>query len=406
MRSLMRGLRLFLLASLVGVTGLLLLRLARPNEAQEARTTLAVAEVLGGGEGGGFNRVLTPRPFQFPQDHGPHPEYRTEWWYVTGNLEGPGGEAYGFQFTIFRSGLSPDDPAGQSPWATNQVYMGHFALTDVRNGTFRAYERFARGAQGLAGGRAAPFRVWLEDWVLEGPPSGEGLFPLKLTAGEGDRGVSLVLRPSKPMVLQGDRGLSQKGPEPGNASFYYSFTRLAAEGNITVEGEELPVQGEAWLDREWSSSALSPDQVGWDWFALQLSDGRDLMYYQLRLRDGTADPLSKGVLVERDGRTQPLTSEMIELTVLERWESPMGGDSYPSRWRIAIPDEDIDLDVIPLLSDQELDLTFRYWEGAVGVEGLAGGTPVEGRGYVELTGYSDTVNSGRAATMGRGTSRP
>lgn len=400
------GLRLFLLTCLLGATGFLVLRLARPEETREARTFLAVSEILGGEEGGGFARVLEPRPFQFPQDHGPHPEYRTEWWYMTGNLEGPRGEPYGFQFTIFRSALSADAPEGPSLWATNQVYMGHFALTDVRGGTFRAYERFARGAQGLAGSRGAPFRVWLEDWVLEGPPAGNSIFPLKLTAREGDRGLSLVLRPSKPMVLQGDRGVSQKGPDPGDASYYYSFTRLAAEGILTVEGAEFSARGEAWLDREWSSSALSSDQVGWDWFALHLSDGRDLMYYQIRRRDDTADPFSKGVLVEPDGHTRHLTSDMVNLRVMDHWESPLGGPPYPSRWRLAVPGEDIELEVTPLLPDQELDLTFRYWEGAVRVEGLAGGTPVEGRGYVELTGYADTIDPTKNGSIGRGTFRP
>ncbi len=404
--SFRRGLGFLSVIGLAGAFVVLVFHLARPGEEQEARTSLAVSEVLGGGEGSGFAQVLEPRPFLFPQDHGPHPEYRAEWWYITGNLEGPGGDPFGFQFTIFRSSLSPEPPQSQSPWATNQVYMGHLAVTDGDAGTFRAYERFARGAQALAGGQVAPFRVWLEDWVLEGPPAGDGIFPLRLTAAEGDHGVSLVLRPSKPKVLQGDRGLSQKGPEPGNASFYYSFTRLAAEGSLTVDGEEVPVRGEAWLDREWSTSALSADQVGWDWFALQLSDGRDLMYYQLRKRDGRPDPLSKGVLVERDGTATPLTVGEVELSVSEWWESPLGGSRYPSRWRLAVPEQDIDLEVFPLVADQELDLTFRYWEGAVGVEGRAGGTRVEGRGYVELTGYADTADSAKDGSFGRGSPRP
>jgi predicted secreted hydrolase len=415
-----------LVVGLLSLLGYLALRMAAPPEGVELRTTLAVSDILGTGGEEGFARALEPRPFRFPRDHGPHPDYRTEWWYVTGNLEGPSGEAYGFQLTVFRSALAPEAPSGSSSWTTNQVFMGHFALTDVRGGSFRAFERFARGAQGLAGAEAEPFRVWLEDWVLEGPTGGgaargrrtsqpgsaspglgsgsQGIFPLRLTAGQEDRRISLDLQPGKPMVLQGDRGLSQKGPEPGNASYYYSFTRLEAQGTLVLGEEEIPVRGQAWLDREWSTSALSQGQVGWDWFALQLSDGRDLMYYQIRRADGTADPGSKGVLVGADGSVKPLTSRMVELRVLDRWESPRGGHHYPSRWRLFLPGEGLDLEIVPLLADQELNLTFRYWEGAVRVTGTQALSSLAGRGYVELTGYGDPVPSERARSMGRGSS--
>jgi predicted secreted hydrolase len=283
--------------------------------------------------------------------------------------------------------------------------MGHLALTDGASGTFEARERFSRGALGLAGARAEPFRVWIEDWVVEtdsgataaeGAWPGSGIFPLRLEASDGGVGLDLRLEPSKPVVLQGEDGLSQKGPEPGNASFYYSFTRLVTTGSVTLGGREIPVQGQAWLDREWSTSALSQDQVGWDWFALQLGDGRDLMYYQLRLRDGRPDPLSKGVLVDADGRARPLTSGTVELTVLDRWASPRDGSVYPSRWRLVLPDEAIDLEIEPLVPDQEMNLTFRYWEGAVLVRGTSGGRPLEGRGYVELTGYGEEDSEGEA----------
>jgi len=224
-----------------------------------------------------------------------------------------------------------------------------------------------------------------------------------MTAGQGDRRIFLELQPGKPMVLQGERGLSRKGSEPGNASYYYSFTRLQARGTVTLGEEEVPVRGQAWLDREWSTSALSEDQVGWDWFALQLSDGRDLMYYQIRRADGTADPRSRGVLVDADGGVQSLTSRMVEITVLDGWESPRGGHRYPSRWRLVLPGEDLHLEVVPLLADQELDLTFRYWEGAVRVTGTEASSSLTGRGYVELTGYGDPVPSEQARSMGRGT---
>lgn len=353
------------------------------------RTYLQVGAILAGDAETGYARAMEPRPFVFPEDHGPHPEFRSEWWYVTGNLEGPDGEPFGFQVTFFRTTLEPRAAAGPSAWATNQAYMGHFAFTDASGDTFRAYERFERGALNLAGAQIGPFRVWLGDWSMQGPAEGESVFPLRLRVAEGDRGVDLVLRPDKPLVLQGDRGLSRKGPEPGNASYYYSFTRLDARGAVTIGGRNVPVQGQAWIDREWSTSALSSDQVGWDWFALQLSDGRDLTYYRLRSRDGGTDRFSGGVLVDREGTTRALTPEMVQLQVLTRWNSPGDGVSYPSRWRLRVADEDLDLEVAPILADQELRLSFRYWEGAVRVRGQAGDLPVEGKGYVELTGYGE-----------------
>ncbi|MDT8342471.1 MAG: lipocalin family protein, partial [Longimicrobiales bacterium] len=193
----------------------------------------------------------------------------------------------------------------------------------------------------------------------------------------------------KPLVLQGERGLSRKGPEPGNASYYYSFTRLEASGRVRVDGVEHPVSGTAWLDREWSTSALSAGQVGWDWFALQLADGRDLMVYRLRREDGSTDPLSKGVLVAADGAGRPLAAGDFGLEVLERWRSPLDGAVYPSVWRVTVPGEALDLRVTPVRADQELNVTVRYWEGAVDVTGSGErGAPVTGRGYVELTGYA------------------
>jgi predicted secreted hydrolase len=206
---------------------------------------------------------------------------------------------------------------------------------------------------------------------------------------ENHVGVSLVLNPAKPLVLQGEQGLSQKGPEPGNASFYYSFSRLEASGEIQLGSETIRLEGLAWMDREWSTSALSSGQVGWDWFALQLDDGLDLMYYQLRLKDGSADPLSKGILVGAGGEASALGSSEVRLDVLDRWKSPLDGSEYPSGWRLAVPSQDLVLNLTPILPDQELDLSFRYWEGAVRVTGTRRGQDIGGRGYVELTGYTD-----------------
>ncbi len=366
-----------LLAGLVAACGP---REAPPEPGMEGAD---LTEFLGG-DAAGFARATEPRPFVFPADHGPHPDFRSEWWYFTGNLETPAGRPFGFQLTLFRFALAPEAPGRASAWATRQSYMGHFALADIAGGGFHPFQRLARGAAGLAGAEAEPLRVWLEDWVVTGRGGERPRFTLE--AEEAGVGVRLELESTKPLVLQGERGLSQKSAEPGNASYYYSLTRLAARGRVTVAGETHPVTGEAWLDREWSTSALGPDQAGWDWFALQLEDGRELMYYQLRRRDGSVDPHSAGVLVAADGSYRRVGAGEVDLAVTGRWESPRDGALYPARWRLRVAD--LDLEVTPRLADQELDLLVRYWEGAVAVAGTAGGRPVSGRGYVELTGYA------------------
>lgn len=353
----------------------------------EVRSSVAVAEAMAG-DTTGYARAVAPRPFVFPGDHGPHPAFKLEWWYLTGNLAGPEGRRFGYQFTLFRNALAPEAPARASAWGTNQLYMGHFAVTDAAGRRFYAFERFSRGAVGLAGAQAAPFRAWLEDWSLDGPPQGaaqgaDGLFPLRLRAAEEGAALSLTLTPRKPLVLQGDRGFDPKGSEPGNASYYYSYTRLHAEGTITLGGQTFPVEGLSWMDREWSTSALGAGQVGWDWFSLQLDEGRELMYYRLRLRGGGISPDSGGLLVRADGSTRPLARDDVAVSVLRRWTSPRGG-AYPTRWRLRVPAEGLDLTVDALLPDQELDVSVRYWEGAVRVSGTA-----TGYGYVELTGYAD-----------------
>lgn len=359
------------------------------------RASLGVSDVLGeGADSAGYSRAEAPRVFRFPRDHGPHPGFRTEWWYLTGNLRGSGGDPFGFQLTFFRSALRPEPPGGASAWRTNQVYMGHFAVTDGAGDAFHAFERFSRGAMGLAGARASPFRVWIGDWDVRGEASGESPFPMLLKAAGDDVVLDLRLWPLKPLVLQGEEGLSRKGPGEGNASYYYSFTRLRAEGKVVLPRGAIRVEGTAWMDREWSTSALAPGQVGWDWFALQLDDGLDLMYYQLRREDGSASPLSAGRWVEPDGAHRALASSDVRLRVTERWRSPLDAAVYPSGWRLEVPAEELVLRVTPLLPNQELDLTFRYWEGAVRVEGKRKGKAVGGRGYVELTGYAEAADTG------------
>ena len=374
--------------------GLLAACSAEPGDTAERSDdsfTLSLVETLGGLDTAGYARAVEVRDFVFPEDHGPHEDFRTEWWYVTGNLTADDGREFGFQFTIFRSALAPTAPGGPSAWATNQAYMGHFALTDIANGDFRATELFARGGGGLAGATAEPFEVWLEDWTIESLESepASSVFPLRLAADGRGVDLDLVLEAGKPHVRQGVDGLSQKGAEPGNASYYYAHTRMPAAGRIVLDGDTIPVTGLTWLDREWSTSALSGGQVGWDWFALQLDDGWEMMVYQLRREDGTADVLSDGVLIDPEGGRVPLewgTEVQVEPT--GSWESEVDGAVYPSGWRIRVPERGWDLTVEPAVLDQELRVAFRYWEGSVRVRGAGeGGEPVSGRGYVELTGY-------------------
>ncbi|HKI01323.1 MAG TPA: lipocalin-like domain-containing protein [Thermoanaerobaculia bacterium] len=334
-----------------------------------------------------YARALGPRSFRFPADHGPHPEFRTEWWYYTGNLETAEGRRFGFQLTFFRSALAPEMPARESAWASRQAWLAHFTITDVQSGTFRSFERWSRGALGLADAQGEPFRVWLKDWTAEAV-RGQAP-PIHLKTSEDGLGIDLILQQGKPPVLQGERGLSRKSAEPGNASYYYSLTRMPASGTVRVGGERFAVTGLAWMDREWSTSSLGKDQVGWDWFSLQLSDGWDVMLYRLRRKDGKADPASSGTLIGPAGETRPLSLGDFTIEDAGEWRSPRSGARYPERWRLRIPSEDLDLEVLPLLADQELDVSFRYWEGAVGIEGTHRGRPAQGRGYVELTGYTE-----------------
>lgn len=349
-------------------------------------TQIAVNAALGGGDYAGYQRAEHPRPFEFPADHGPHPEFRNEWWYVTGNLVDASGRAFGYQWTLFRIALAPTTPVMDSPWRSHQLYMAHLALTDVAGQRHAHFERFSRSALGLAGAQATPFRVWLEDWTLSGAQS--DFFPLRLQARERDMSLDLTLNAGKPMVLQGDRGLSQKSAEPGNASYYYSYTRLPTQGSIRIGEQLFQVSGASWLDREWSTSALGPEQSGWDWFALQLDDGRELMLYRLRRKDGSADAFSAGILVDAAGQAQPLRWEELTLQPLGEWISPHTGDRYPASWRLRVPALPLDLNITPKIAAQELRLSVRYWEGAVTVRGQSGDQPVSGQGYLEMTRYA------------------
>lgn len=343
-------------------------------------------DLLGAADVAGYEQALAPRPFVFPQDHGPHPGFRQEWWYYTGNLAAADGRRYGYQLTFFRFALAPPPAVPRdSAWGADQIYLAHFALTDVAGRRFYQAERSSRAALGLAGAEAAPFRVWLEDWSAAG--TGGAALPMRLRADMAEAAIELVLESAKPVVLQGDAGLSQKGAAPGNASYYYSYTRMPTRGTLRVGAERIEVTGTSWMDREWSTSALDPDQAGWDWFSLQLDSGEELMFYQLRRRDSGIDPHSGGVWVDAAGAARPLRRDEVAIEVLDHWQSPDTGARYPSRWRLRVPALRLELELRPRLAGQEIRQRFRYWEGAVAASGRRDDTAVGGSGYVELVGY-------------------
>ncbi len=336
-----------------------------------------------------WESVLAPPALRFPRDHGAHPAFRTEWWYVTGLLKDGAGRRLAFQVTFFRQGLEPGAPEpGESPLRARQALAAHLALGEVGAGRMRFAERVRRTAGGLASASADDLDLALDDWTMRRAPDGT----IALAASDRGSGVGLALElaPSRPLVLHGDGGLSRKGPEPGNASVYVSWTRLAARGTAELGGRTVRVEGEAWFDHEWGSSQLGPDVEGWDWFGLRLADGRDLMLYRLRRRDGSAALESGGTLVAPDGSVRHLGAADFSLEARSRWTSPRTGARYPALTRVVVPSAGLDLETRPLVPDSELDARTStgtvYWECPVAVSGT-----VAGEGYVELTGYAGSM---------------
>jgi predicted secreted hydrolase len=336
-----------------------------------------------------FEQVVLPRDYEFPEDHGPHTRFQTEWWYYTGNLVAQNGARLSYQLTIFRRGLSPEPVERRSNFATNQIYFAHFAIASIDREEHRFFERFSRGALGLAGASNQPFEVFLEDWRISAlDPEGR---KVRIKAAEQGLALDLVLEAVKPIVVHGEGGVSAKSTAVGNASYYLSFTRMETVGSVQFGGVIYQVEGESWFDHEWSTSALAEGVIGWDWFSLQLEDQRELMLYVLRRADGSVEPVSAGTLVRADGSLRYLEVEKFSINVLDQWESPESGAVYPSAWKIAIPDEEIELEVIPTFKAQEMRVSFTYWEGSVMIEGTASGEPINGLGFVELTGYLESM---------------
>ncbi len=334
----------------------------------------------------GWRRATPGYEYAFPRDHGPHEDYSLEWWYYTGNLQTEDGRAFGYQLTFFRTGVTRDRN-NASRWAVRHLYLAHFAISDIKEGSFRFFERINRRGVGWAGATGEPHRVWNEDWELT---VREGRHHLK--AKEGKCGIDLALAPGKPVVIHGEDGISQKGAETGNASHYYSLTRLLTTGTLVIDGKRLKVTGASWMDHEFGTSFLEEGDVGWDWFSLQLKDGRELMLFQIRRAGGAISPWSSGTLIDREGRTRHLKLDDFQLTPGTRWKSPVSGATYPVGWTVAIPDLRLRLRVEAAFPEQELRTVestgVSYWEGAVRATGVEGKKAIEGLGYLEMTGYA------------------
>lgn len=344
-------------------------------------------------------KIAVPgRELSFPRDHFSHPDYKTEWWYYTGHLETEREGKYGFQVTFFRFGLRDRQAAGKAkPPLFTDLYMAHFALSDKHGKKFFFRERANRGYEGKAGAAVDRFYVWNEDWTLEGRKGSHFI-----RVRDRDLALRLKLTPLKPPVLHGQNGLSQKGEGEGRASYYYSLTRLETEGELEIAGRTERVRGLSWMDHEFGSNQLREDQVGWDWFGLQLDNHTELMLYVIRRKDGSPDPYSSGTLVPPNGAPRHLKLHEFHLEAVGKWISPKSGGRYPMGWRLSIPAEGVALELSPSFPDQELDTRkstrVTYWEGAVEVRGRVRQRPVRGSGYVEMTGYVGRLRMGTIPT--------
>jgi predicted secreted hydrolase len=373
---------------------------APPDKVPRARPLVTVAKLalglilavlLAGGAwaGEGFEAAWAGRVFQFPRDHGAHPDYKTEWWYYVGHLQAASGESFGYQLTFFRVALRkpPPELKGRSAWSLNTVYFAHLALTDAARHTFAFREKAGRDSLGLSGAAAGPMKVWIDDWQAE--LQGEAFH---LRAKDRGLGLDLVLNPLKPPALHGDGGYSRKSATSGAASYYYSLPRLSTRGTIVVNGRRLAVTGASWMDHEFFTGAMAANLAGWDWFNLQLADGWEVMLYLLRHKDGGVDPASSGTLIDPQGQTRHLKLAEFTVKPTGAWTSPYTQAKYPAGWEITIPGSGYHLRLTPTLPDQEIraqvPAKVTYWEGEVKIDGVKNDVPVKGAGYAELTGYA------------------
>jgi predicted secreted hydrolase len=333
-----------------------------------------------------FKLALPGYEFQFPRDHGSHPDYRTEWWYYTGHLRTESGKRYGFEVTFFRVAMTTGE-ARVTAWDLQQVMPAHFAITDLASKEFRYYEKLNRGAAFTADAAVGKLDVFNEAWHVTTKPDGSW----QLAAVEGKDAIDLTMRSRKEPAIHGQNGVSVKAAGKGYASHYYSMTRLEVTGTVTSGGRTEPATGQAWMDHEFGSSALRENQQGWDWFSIQLDNEAELMLYIIRRTDGTPDVTSSASLIASDGSVIHIRRDQLRVTPLGRWKSKKSGATYPMGWRVEVPPFRIALTLQPLLKEQELvtkgSTRVTYWEGAVDVSGSFEGVAVRGDGYVEMTGY-------------------
>jgi predicted secreted hydrolase len=328
--------------------------------------------------------------YEFPRDHAPHPDFKTEWWYFTGEVRSADGHRFGYQLTFFRQGIRPPDERGTttSRFIVDDLKFAHFALSDLGGKQFHFFQKTSRGSFGEAGFEADARLAWIDDWTLQS--HGDAGFTLRATAA--DLSLTLELRNAKPWALHGENGVSQKAEGEGSASHYYSGTRLATTGSLRMEQRDFAVTGESWFDHEWATNQLAEDQVGWDWFSLQFDDGSVLMLYQMRLRDDGIDPASSGTFIARDGTSQHLRREDYVLRPLDFWTSPATKARYPIAWELRVSGLGLTARITTPLASQELVLKPNaYWEGLIDIAGDQGGKPLRGHGYLELTGYAGAL---------------
>ena len=330
--------------------------------------------------------------YAFPRDHGAHEEFRTEWWYYTGQVTTKDGRPFGYQLTFFRRGMSRDQVKTlPSKWAVTQLYLAHFAVSDLSKDRFHYAEKISRAGLGKAGAARERLHVWIDQWSAESPSAAPDTQTLH--AADSDLALHLTVSPEKPLVVHGTDGISRKGSAAGQASHYYSFTRLATTGTLSIGTERFDVTGNSWMDHEFGSADLDKGLVGWDWFSLQLDDQRELMLYRLRRADGSADPISSGTMIDRDGRGHHLSIGDFTLEPTSYWTSQTSHARYPQRWHLTIPSQQLSLELVPRMAEQELSTTrstqVTYWEGAIETTGTAQGQPIHGQGYMELTGYAE-----------------
>ncbi len=338
-----------------------------------------------------WSRAEQPRAWAFPRDHGAHPDFKTEWWYFTGNLKETGTERrFAFELALFRQGVQFLPVQKRSKWAVRDLFMGNFAISDIAESVFYPYESLRRGE---IGGHASEggMDTAVGNWGVKAEGTSE---TYHVWADAEGQAIDLKMTPLKPLIFEGDKGLSLKGALPGEASYYYSYPRLKTEGTVVVNGVKHSITGTSWFDHEFSTSSLGRNQVGWDWFCVQLKNGEELMLYVMRDTEGVIDPQSQGTWVKADGTTQRILPGEFQEEVLGTWKSPNNGANYSCGWKIHLSKLNILLTVQPTMYGQELSfggLNNAYWEGACDIKGTENGAAVEGVGYTELTGYAQAL---------------